>query len=109
MTVQRECTCDVRLPGPPDRPHAPSCPLASRVSPGAFREVVQGSTRTCSGWQDSCHGDPEIGECLCAAERARLQGSKLLLPNTGGNVVLLTQLYWPSVHPALQEPRKASA
>jgi hypothetical protein len=37
---------------------------------------------------------------------ADLQGSKLFLPNVGGNVVLLTQLYWPTVHPALQEPRK---
>lgn len=29
----------------------------------------------------------------------------LTIPNVGGNVVLLTQLYWPLVHPALQEPR----
>lgn len=29
----------------------------------------------------------------------------LTLPPMSGNVVLLTQLYWPTVHPALQEPR----
>jgi hypothetical protein len=31
---------------------------------------------------------------------------KPFLPNWGGDVVFLTQLYWPSVHPALQERRK---
>jgi hypothetical protein len=28
------------------------------------------------------------------------------LPEQGGNVVLLTQFYWPTVHPAWQENRK---
>lgn len=37
-----------------------------------------------------------------------MTGSKLTIPNVGGNVVLLTQLYWPLVHPALQEPRRVS-
>ena len=27
--------------------------------------------RTCTGWRDSCHGDPEIDECLCKAEQDR--------------------------------------
>src|SRR4051794_30217173 len=27
----------------------------------------------------------------------------------GGNIVVLTQLYWPTVHPALQEERKQMA
>lgn len=29
----------------------------------------------------------------------------IFLDNVGGNIVLLTQLYWPTVHPALQEER----
>jgi len=28
------------------------------------------------------------------------------LPEQGGNVDLLTQIYWPTVHPSLQEKRK---
>lgn len=33
---------------------------------------------------------------------------KPYLPMLGGNIVVLTQLYWPTVHPALQEERKCS-
>lgn len=37
------------------------------------------------------------------------QGKRALtLPPQGGNIVLLTQLYWPTVHPALQESRPAT-
>lgn len=29
----------------------------------------QDGTRTCTSWHDSCHGDPEIDECLCEVRR----------------------------------------
>lgn len=32
--------------------------------------------------------------------------SRPFLPVMGGNVVVLTQLYWPTVHPSWQERRK---
>lgn len=35
-----------------------------------------------------------------------MQKIGLYLPEEGGNIVALTQLFWPVVHPALQEERK---
>jgi len=27
-------------------------------------------SRTCTNWRDSCHGDPEIDECVCERRRS---------------------------------------
>lgn len=41
--------------------------------------------------------------------RADLGARPTFLPPVGGNVTLLTQLHWPTVHPSLQESRPLPA